>query len=103
MNPFQNVIKRTVTTSKLAPIPMFPSVVRLLEENGISPDQVKGTGVRGMLTKGDVLAFMGKASSPTGTWRAVKESPFPKVVPKPTKVTQSQSIGFHRTHGITRS
>jgi len=63
--------------------PIFPSVMRLLHENGISPDKVKGTGIRGMLTKGDVLAFMGKASSPTGTWKAVKESPIPKSIHKP--------------------
>jgi pyruvate/2-oxoglutarate dehydrogenase complex dihydrolipoamide acyltransferase (E2) component len=66
--------------------PMFPSVLHLLEENGISPDHVKGTGVWGMLMKGDVLAFLGQASSPTGTWKAVKESPIPKTVPKPMRV-----------------
>ena len=66
--------------------PMFPSVLRLLQENGISPDQIKGTGIRGMLTKGDVLTFMGQASNPTGTWKAIKESPIPKSVPKVTKV-----------------
>jgi pyruvate/2-oxoglutarate dehydrogenase complex dihydrolipoamide acyltransferase (E2) component len=63
--------------------PIFPSVMRLLQENGISPDKVKGTGIRGMLTKGDVLAFMGKASSPTGTWKAGKESPIPRSIHKP--------------------
>ncbi|EMD34397.1 hypothetical protein CERSUDRAFT_34772, partial [Gelatoporia subvermispora B] len=50
--------------------PLFPSVLRLLEENGIADAaKIKGTGVRGMLTKGDVLAFLGKASSPTGTYK----------------------------------
>ncbi|KAJ6620261.1 single hybrid motif-containing protein [Mycena sp. CBHHK59/15] len=55
--------------------PLFPSVHRLLLENDISkPSEIKGTGVRGMLTKGDVLAFLGKASGPTGTY---KEAPHP--------------------------
>jgi len=55
--------------------PLFPSVHRLLLENDISkPSQIRGTGVRGMLTKGDVLAFLGKASGPMGTY---KESPPP--------------------------
>ena len=63
--------------------PIFPSVMRLLQENGISPEKVKGTGIRGMLTKGDVLAFMGKASTPTGTWKAVDPSPIPKSTHKP--------------------
>ena len=57
--------------------PVLPSVHRLLLENNISDaDQIKGTGVRGMLTKGDVLAHLGKVSSPFGTSKKVK-SPFP--------------------------
>ncbi|KAL5511547.1 PDX1 [Sanghuangporus vaninii] len=60
--------------------PLFPSVQRLLAENGIeNADQIKGTGVRGMLTKGDVLAFLGKASSPSGTYKPTQtETPAPK-------------------------
>jgi pyruvate/2-oxoglutarate dehydrogenase complex dihydrolipoamide acyltransferase (E2) component len=50
--------------------PLFPSVYRLLAENNISNvDAIKGTGVRGMLTKGDVLAYLGKASGPLGTYK----------------------------------
>ncbi|KAJ7065194.1 single hybrid motif-containing protein [Mycena amicta] len=57
--------------------PLFPSVQRLLAENNISkPSEINGTGVRGMLTKGDVLAFLGKASGPLGTY---KEPPPPAV------------------------
>lgn len=55
--------------------PMFPSVLRLLNENHISPsdakNKIKGTGIRGMLTKGDVLVHLGKVSSPTGSYRDV--------------------------------
>jgi len=88
----------TQKTSQSQPIkidhskPMFPSVLRLLEENGISPEKVKGTGIRGMLTKGDVLAFMGQARSPTGTWNAVKESPIPASTHKPVKELTSSEI-----------
>ncbi|KAF8968349.1 hypothetical protein BDZ97DRAFT_1800110 [Flammula alnicola] len=50
--------------------PLFPSVHRLLLENNITtPENIKGTGVRGMLTKGDVLTFLGKASNPLGTFK----------------------------------
>ncbi|KAF8162857.1 hypothetical protein B0H34DRAFT_297920 [Crassisporium funariophilum] len=50
--------------------PLFPSVHRLLLENNITkPEEIKGTGVRGMLTKGDILAFLGKASGPLGTYK----------------------------------
>ncbi|KAL5490405.1 PDX1 [Sanghuangporus weigelae] len=64
--------------------PLFPSVQRLLAENGVeNADQIKGTGVRGMLTKGDVLAFLGKASSPSGTYKPPVETETP--APKPAK------------------
>ncbi|KAH9915784.1 single hybrid motif-containing protein [Epithele typhae] len=73
--------------------PLFPSVLRLIQEHGIAQaefDKIKGTGVRGMLTKGDVLAHLGLASTPTGTFRettvpdvktAAKSSP--KAAPPP--------------------
>jgi pyruvate/2-oxoglutarate dehydrogenase complex dihydrolipoamide acyltransferase (E2) component len=51
-------------------------VARLLQEYGIQDlEKIKGTGIRGMLTKGDVLAFLGKASSPTGTFKQTQLSP----------------------------
>ncbi|KAG8892464.1 hypothetical protein FRC00_012020, partial [Tulasnella sp. 408] len=56
--------------------PIFPSVLRLLQEHGLSADVdslgIKGTGVRGMLTKGDVLAHLGLAKGPTGTYKPPK-------------------------------
>jgi len=51
--------------------PLFPSVQRLLLENASAipnPSDIKGTGIRGMLTKGDILAFLGKASGPLGSY-----------------------------------
>jgi len=41
----------------------------LLEHNVTNADKIKGTGVRGMITKGDVLTFLGKASGPLGTFK----------------------------------
>jgi len=50
--------------------PVFPSVLRLLQEHNVdSVDKIKGTGVRGMLTKGDILVHLGLASGPTGTFK----------------------------------
>ncbi|KAF9466254.1 pyruvate dehydrogenase X component [Collybia nuda] len=64
--------------------PLFPSVHRLLIEFNITnPEEIKGTGVRGMLTKGDVLAFLGKASSPQGTYKEVPPQEATKAEKKP--------------------
>lgn len=57
----------------------------LLEFNVTNPEEIKGTGVRGMLTKGDVLAFLGKASSPQGTY---KETPAPQEAAKVEKKSE---------------
>ena len=75
--------------------PLFPSVHRLLlEYNVANPAKIKGTGVRGMLTKGDVLTFVGKASNPLGTF---KFGPSPieeasKLVEKKKDVVQVRHI-----------
>jgi len=62
--------------------PLFPSVVRLLQENGISDaKKIKGTGIRGMLTKGDVLAHLGLASNPMGTAKQAKPASSPAAPP----------------------
>ncbi|SPC65308.1 related to pyruvate dehydrogenase complex protein X precursor, dihydrolipoamide acetyltransferase component [Ustilago sp. UG-2017b] len=54
--------------------PLFPSVQRLIAENNIqdAESKIKGTGVRGMITKGDLLAFLGKAKTPTGSFKEPK-------------------------------
>jgi len=62
--------------------PLFPSVVRLLQENGVSDaKKLKGTGIRGMLTKGDVLAHLGLASNPLGTAKQAKPASSPASPP----------------------
>lgn len=50
------------------PKPLLPSVLRMLVLNGIEDaSNIKGTGHHGVLTKGDVLAFLGKISNPRGS------------------------------------
>lgn len=48
--------------------PLLPSVLRQLALAGITDTtDIKATGHKGMLTKGDVLAFLGKIASPHGS------------------------------------
>ncbi|KAG6334882.1 hypothetical protein ID866_4206 [Astraeus odoratus] len=54
--------------------PLLPSVLRLLVEHSVSdPEAIKGSGVRGQLTKGDVLAYLGMASSPNGSYKELEQ------------------------------
>ncbi|MBW0488830.1 hypothetical protein O181_028545 [Austropuccinia psidii MF-1] len=49
-------------------LPLSPAVSRLFTEYGLKDTtQIRGTGLHGRITKGDVLAYLGKASSPSGT------------------------------------
>ncbi len=75
--------------------PLFPSVLRLIQEHGITQgdvDKIKGTGVRGMLTKGDVLTHLGLASAPLGTYRETP-APDPKTDAK-TGAKQEQAAAL---------
>jgi pyruvate/2-oxoglutarate dehydrogenase complex dihydrolipoamide acyltransferase (E2) component len=76
--------------------PLFPSVLRLLTAAGVSDAaQITGTGVRGMLTKGDVLAFLGHASSPTGSYKPpAKEAAVPAAPKKEAPKVGSLGLSY---------
>jgi len=46
---------------------LSPAVRKLVDENGLDPAQITGTGKDGRLTKGDVLAYLEKGSAPAKT------------------------------------
>ncbi|MGA9854164.1 MAG: 2-oxoglutarate dehydrogenase complex dihydrolipoyllysine-residue succinyltransferase [Gammaproteobacteria bacterium] len=49
-------------------MPLSPSVRRLVEEHQLDPGQIKGSGLDGRLTKGDVLEYLNKGGeSPAST------------------------------------
>jgi len=66
--PQQSIVHHSLPPSSSRSL--FPSVLRLVQEHGISNlDVIKGTGIRGMLTKGDILTHLGCASGPNGTYK----------------------------------
>lgn len=70
---------------------LLPSVLRQLALNGIEDASViKATGYKGQLSKGDVLAFLGKISIPTGTLPT--EESHDKPVEKKARQSQSFSL-----------
>jgi 2-oxoglutarate dehydrogenase E2 component (dihydrolipoamide succinyltransferase) len=60
-----------------------PAVRKLLEETGINPSSIKGTGKDGRLTKGDVLKAQNQEKADTVP-REVASTPSPAVATKPS-------------------
>lgn len=55
-------------------MPLMPSVLRALKDANISDaSEIKATGFKGRLTKGDVLAYLGKIDNPHGTAAKLEE------------------------------
>jgi pyruvate/2-oxoglutarate dehydrogenase complex dihydrolipoamide acyltransferase (E2) component len=52
----------------------LPSVQRLLAVHGLDASKVKGTGFKGRLTKGDILAAAKQISSSSGSFTSAKEA-----------------------------
>jgi pyruvate/2-oxoglutarate dehydrogenase complex dihydrolipoamide acyltransferase (E2) component len=58
--------------------PLLPSVLRALVLNNIKDtSQIKATGFKGTLTKGDVLAFAGKITHPRGSLKDIDDHALP--------------------------
>ncbi|MDE2091957.1 MAG: 2-oxoglutarate dehydrogenase complex dihydrolipoyllysine-residue succinyltransferase [Gammaproteobacteria bacterium] len=56
---------KQATAMTRADLPLSPSVRRLVEEHQLDPGKIKGSGLDGRLTKGDVLDYINKgAESP---------------------------------------
>jgi 2-oxoglutarate dehydrogenase E2 component (dihydrolipoamide succinyltransferase) len=59
-------------------MPPAPSAAKLMAEQNLSPDQVSGSGKRGQILKGDVLAAIDRAAKP-----AAATAPLPQQARKP--------------------
>lgn len=93
------VAKKTVeeTQEKAPPEkekPLSPAVRRLIEEEGLSPAKISGTGQGGRLTKADVLAAVEERGRTKSVGEAVS---FPRTAaPSPTDVEPSADGRFIR-------
>ena len=64
--PVEPVAKSTQTPiNNEDDMPLSPSVRRLIHENGLNPNQIRGTGKSGRLTKSDVLEHINNTSFET--------------------------------------
>ena len=79
--PESSDARETVSARATVP-PPSPAVRRLLEEHGLDPAQIEGTGKGGRLLKSDVLAaVVARAAS---TARPASEPPPPEPTPEPS-------------------
>ncbi|KAG9127106.1 hypothetical protein FRC07_000666 [Ceratobasidium sp. 392] len=86
--------------------PIFPSVMRLLAKHNVpvkDAKKIKGTGVRGMLTKGDVLAHLGLASTPTGTFKITIPKDTPAAAGKGAKTEAAKKVEPLDAAGLRRA
>ena len=70
--------------SAASAMPPAPAAGKLLAENNLSADQVDGSGKRGQVLKGDVLAAVAKGVS------APAAAPAPVAAPRPVSAEQDQ-------------
>ncbi len=73
---------------------MSPAVRRLVEEHGLNPNEITGSGRNGMVTKEDILEFISNAVTPdeasADAATNVATNAMPNQTPKPTAQPDSQ-------------
>ncbi len=57
---------------------LSPAVKKLVEEHGIDPKLIKGTGKAGRITKGDVLSYVETQNEPQKVEPPAEEQPLPR-------------------------
>ena len=98
----------TPATATPAPAPvasdiqLSPAVRRLVEENGLNPAAIAGTGVDGRITKADVLAHM-KGGSPAAS-QAVQAAPaaaaLPRQQPRPEDAAREERVPMSKLRQV---
>jgi 2-oxoglutarate dehydrogenase E2 component (dihydrolipoamide succinyltransferase) len=72
-------------------MPPSPSARKLMEERGVSSEDVAGSGRRGQILKEDVLAGAARAAASAAPAKAVGHAPSPVMAPVPVPVPQSRA------------
>ncbi|MCC5816553.1 MAG: 2-oxoglutarate dehydrogenase complex dihydrolipoyllysine-residue succinyltransferase [Leptospira sp.] len=64
-----------------------PAAMKLIQENGLNPKDIKGTGRNGQITKEDVVLFLEKKPASSGSHSATASTPAKSSSPEIPKVT----------------
>ena len=94
-------------TAPASDIPLSPAVRRLVEENGLNPAAIAGTGVDGRITKADVLAHMkgGSAAAPQAARQAAQSAPaaaqaVPRQQPRPEDAAREERVPMSKLRQV---
>ena len=83
-------------------IPLSPAVRRLVEEHGLNPAAIAGTGVDGRITKADVQAHMkgGSAAAPQAAQPAPAATAMPRQQPRPEDAAREERVPMSKLRQV---
>ena len=92
----------TPATAPASDIPLSPAVRRLVEEHGLNPAAIAGTGVDGRITKADVLAHMkgGSAAAPQAAQPAPAATAMPRQQPRPEDAAREERVPMSKLRQV---
>ncbi len=79
-----------------------PAAKKILDENGINPDEVKGTGKDGRITKDDAQKAVAEKSAPKEKAEKTKEEPAKEKASSENETPELGEAPKPKSHGITR-
>ena len=85
-------------------IPLSPAVRRLVEEKGLNPAMIAGTGVDGRITKADVMAHMkGGSAAPQAAQAAPAAAAMPRQQPRPEDAAREERVPMSKLRQVIAS
>ena len=83
-------------------IPLSPAVRRLVEEHGLNPAAIAGTGVDGRITKADVQAHMkgGSAAAPQAAQPAPAATAMPRQQPRREDAAREERVPMSKLRQV---
>ena len=90
------------STAPASDIPLSPAVRRLVEEHGLNPAAIAGTGVDGRITKADVLAHMkgGSAAAPQAAQPAPAATAMPRQQPRLEDAAREERVPMSKLRQV---
>jgi 2-oxoglutarate dehydrogenase E2 component (dihydrolipoamide succinyltransferase) len=83
-------------------MPPSPAAAKIAADNGLDPAEIQGSGVRGQLLKGDVLAIVARAPAASGAAAPVPAAPAPAAPPAEARAPSAPDAAREERVRMTR-